>query len=102
MTILQHTPGPWVIAHTFDGAIYPQHTNPQAVPDGAAIHQPAIAVAYKPADGALCAAAPDLLEACEELLRTWGAIARTAGSHEARQAGLKAEAAIAKAKGKEI
>ncbi|MFA5151122.1 MAG: hypothetical protein WC554_01035 [Clostridia bacterium] len=67
-TETKHTPGPWVIAWDYDGGIYPLHTNPKAIPNGAAIYKPCIARAERRQDTRLIAAAPELLEACKYAL----------------------------------
>ncbi len=57
------------VAYNFDGRIYPKHHSPSAVPDGAAIHLPAIADVYDPRYRGLFVAAPRLFRACENLVK---------------------------------
>lgn len=103
MSDRKHTPGPWNLSESHSGAdrsvfaLSPKHQNPIWIArvyngDGS-IHTPA---PIRDANARLIAAAPDLLEACEETLRLHDL------SEDDRLAGvigIAIRAAIAKAKG---
>jgi len=90
MTEAKHTPGPWV---EFDGDICPANDIANVV----------IATLYQDtsdADARLIAAAPDLLEALEDMLvQADFAASVRGGEGHMKYAMAKARAAIAKAKG---
>lgn len=93
MSIHKHTPGPW-LARKVAGTFLPGQIG-WAI-DYNEEQEQVVDYVYKEADARLIAAAPDLLDALENVIESWGLGLLP---HEDSEALDQARAAIAKAKG---
>jgi len=101
-TMTEHTPGPWAADAIVQEHMFGKHKCIwQVSEDGSLAHTEPLATVWyylHPGDSNACliAAAPELLEACEAVIRC----EKTGGQGPFREVVKLAHAAIAKAKGK--